>query len=97
VRLHCEMVNVGFERLDADHSIYVRRSKSGNAIVGVHVDNMVATATDLTMLNTVICNLQKVLEIIDMGPIKWFLGIKVIRNRKKAQFHSPKLHTLTQS
>jgi hypothetical protein len=77
-RLHREMVNVGFERLDADHSIYVRKSKSGNAVVGVHVDDMAATTTDLTTLNAVVCDLQKVLDIVDMGPIKRFLGMEVV-------------------
>jgi hypothetical protein len=72
------MVGAGFERLDVDHSVYIRKTKTGDAVVGVHVDDMAATATDNATLDTVVHDLQKVLEIVNMGPIKWFLGMEVI-------------------
>jgi hypothetical protein len=74
------MVNIGFKRLDVDHSIYMRNSKTGDSIVGVHVDDMAAMATDTATLNTVVKDLQKVLDIVNMGPVKWFLGMEVVRN-----------------
>jgi len=72
LRLHCELVNVGFERLAVDHSIYMRTMEGGKAIIGVHVDDMAVTATDKATLDSVVQDLRKVLDIVNMGPVKWF-------------------------
>jgi hypothetical protein len=79
-RLHHELVNIGFKRLNVDHSIYMQTSKGGEAIIGVHVDNMAVTATNKVTRNPIIQDLHKVLNIINMGPVKWFLGMEVTMN-----------------
>ena len=76
-RLHCEMVNASFKRLDADHCVYVRKTPLGTSMVGIHVDDMAAAASNSTEMASLIHNLQKVLDLIDMGDIKWFLGMEI--------------------
>ena len=52
----------------------------GYSMVGVHVDDMAAVSSNTTKMHTLIWNLQKVLDLVDMGNIKWFLGIKITHN-----------------
>ncbi len=76
------MVNAGFQRLDVDHCVYVRKLHAGSSIVGIHVDDMAAAASNTAEMNALVQDLQKVLDLVDMGNIKWFLGMEVVRNRK---------------
>ena len=48
--------------------------------MGIHIDEMAATASNSAEMNTLVQDLQKVLDLVDMGNIKWFLGMEVIRN-----------------
>src|SRR6266481_7972745 len=76
------MVNAGFQQLDVDHCIYIRKSCAGSSIVGIHVDDMAAAASNTAEMNALVQDLQKALDLVDMGNIKWFLGMEVIQNRK---------------
>jgi len=76
------MIDAGFKQLDVDHCVYVRKLPTGSSIMSIHVDDMAATASSSAEMNTLVCDLQKVLDLIDMGNIKWFLGMEVTHNCK---------------
>ena len=50
-------------------------------MVTIHVDDMVAAASNSETFTHTITELCRVIDIIDMGPIKWFLSMNVTRNR----------------
>jgi hypothetical protein len=39
------MVGMGYERVVVDHCIYIRTSSHGTWIVGMHIDDMMVTAS----------------------------------------------------
>ena len=71
------MQKAGFTRVAVDHSIFVKRSPSGDAMVTVHVDDMaVATSNKATMTSTFDA-LKQIIDIVDMDDIRWFLGMAI--------------------
>ena len=76
------MCRVGFTRASVDHSIFVKNDKYGSAMVTMHVDDMAAAADNTTTLQHMMKTLQTIIDLVDMGPIKWFLGMYVSRDCK---------------
>jgi len=60
-------------------------------MVGVHIDDMAAAASNSTEMALLIHDLQKVLDLIDMGDIKWFLGMEITHD------HAARTVTLSQT
>jgi hypothetical protein len=75
------MVGMGYERVVVDHCIYVRISSHGTSIIGVHMDNMVATASSKEELIAMKQDLRKVFDLVDLRKVQWLLGMGVKRNR----------------
>ena len=81
-RLYGEMQKAGFTRVGVDHSVFVKQEPQGDAMVTIHVDDMaVATSNKLTM-TSIFDDLRKIIDIVDMGEIHWFLGMAVTRDRQ---------------
>ena len=51
-------------------------------MIGIHVDSMAAAASNSAKMSSLIPDLQKVLDLIDMGDVKWFLGMEITHNHK---------------
>jgi hypothetical protein len=82
--MHEDMTKEGWERVAVEHSVYIKRTKDGHvSIVGVHVDDCLATANSPEAMKDVKHCMRKHFEIADLGPVKWILGISVERNRKE--------------
>ena len=71
------MCKAGFIHVSVDHSVFVKHSDSGHAMVTVHVDDMAAAANNPETLQRTVRDLRNIIDIVDMGPIKWFLGMAV--------------------
>ena len=76
------MRRAGFTRASVDHSVFVKNDKYGSAMVTVHVDDMATTTNNTTTLQHTMKTLQTIIDLVDMGPIKWFLGMHVSRDCK---------------
>jgi len=50
------------------------------AIIAVHVDDMPVTASSPSAMIAAKAMLQKDFEIVDLGPVKWLLGICIEHN-----------------
>ena len=51
-------------------------------MVTIHVDDMAAAADNVTTLRHTLKMLWTIIDLVDMGSIKWFLGMHVSRDRK---------------
>jgi transposase InsO family protein len=84
LRLHQFLIGHGFKRLDADHSVYVRPSPTGNAheqiIIAVYVDDLVIVAPSSRVTSTKKLFTDE-FKMTDLGEISWLLGMQVIRDR----------------
>ena len=80
-QLYNEMCKAGFVCMSVDHSVFVKHSNSGHVMITVHVDDMAAAASNSVTLQKTIQDLRNIIDIVDMGPIKWFLGMVVMQDQ----------------
>jgi Reverse transcriptase (RNA-dependent DNA polymerase) len=80
-RLCGEMQNVGFTRVGIDHSVFVKWGPLGDAMVMIHVNDMAIATSNTQTLESTFNDLKKIIDIVDMGDIRWFLGMAVTWDR----------------
>jgi hypothetical protein len=73
---------LGFKRSAIDHSVYYRRSGEEHTIVAVATDDMAVTSKRAADAEKFKSEIRNFWEITDHGPIKWFLGFQIKRDRK---------------
>lgn len=71
-----------FKRSAIDHSVYYRRSGDEHTIVAVATDDMAVASKRAEDAERFKSDIRKYWEITDHGPIKWFLGFEIKRNRE---------------
>jgi hypothetical protein len=69
----------GYLRSHADHSVYVNKEGS---IVAVYVDDLIIVGKKIADVELVKRRLHNEFKMTDLGELKLFLGIEIIRNRK---------------
>jgi hypothetical protein len=73
---------LGFTQLQTDSAVFIRRTKDGiPVIIMTYVDDMAIMSPSRDLVAEFKCQLAEKFEIEDNGPIRSFLGLKVIRNR----------------
>src|SRR5277367_5631376 len=89
--------SLGMHRCDVDHAVFVGTwttppdssipaLSTGDplfAIVPVHVDDGLVVCNSLPLYAWIISELQKTIEIIDMGPASLYLGNRITRDRSR--------------
>ena len=89
--------SLGMNRCEVDHAVFVGTWTSppdpliptlpGNAplfaIIPVHVDDGLIVCNSLPLYSWIISELQKTIEIIDMGPASLYLGNRITRDRSR--------------
>jgi hypothetical protein len=60
------------------------------AIIPVHVDDGLIVSNSLPLYSWIISELQKILEIVDMGPASLYLGIRITRDPLNVNFGCPR-------
>jgi hypothetical protein len=73
------LVTIGFRMSDADHSLYVRKSDEGIVVITIYVDDMIVGGDNEKEVEHVKSLLKQKFDMKDLGELKFFLGIEVIR------------------
>ncbi|XPS72906.1 hypothetical protein M3J07_005050 [Ascochyta lentis] len=75
--------NIGFQSLRIDTSIFIHKTKP--ILLATHVDDILVFAKDITLVNNLYNELVTTskLEVTNLGEIKEFLGVEIIRDRSK--------------
>ncbi|XP_024317012.1 uncharacterized protein LOC106865377 isoform X2 [Brachypodium distachyon] len=68
---------IGFIVTWSDHSLYVLRSGADTAFLLLYVDDIVLTASSDALLRMVTAQLRSEFSMKDLGPLQFFLGIRV--------------------
>ncbi len=76
------LVTIGFRMLDADHSLYVRKSDEGIVVITIYVDDLIVGGDNEKEVEHVKSLLKQKFDMKDLGELKFFLGIEVIRMPK---------------
>jgi len=72
---------LGFQRVEADHSVFMKRWEDGRFVVmGVHVDNCMAIGMTQNLLDEFKVRMNKKYHLTNLGPCRWLLGIKIERD-----------------
>jgi hypothetical protein len=56
-------------------------TKDRTSIMGVHMDDMAAVVSSIQEMDGLKCDLGKFFDLVDLGEVKWLLGMGVMRNR----------------
>ena len=73
---------LGFERSAIDHSVYYRKKGEEHTIVAVATDDMALTSKRAKDAEIFKSEIRKFWDITDHGPIQWFLGFEIKRDRE---------------
>jgi hypothetical protein len=74
---------MGLIRLESDHCVFVSRAEGHmkGVIVQVYVDDLLTARLNRAAIALVKQGLQSYFNIKDMGPVQFFLGVRVVRDR----------------
>ncbi len=65
--------------LDADHSFYVCKSDEGIMVITIYVDDLIVGGDNEKEVEHVKSLLKQKFDMKDLGELKFFLGIEVIK------------------
>ena len=85
---------IGFVRCHSDHSVFVRRTKSGSVILSVYVDDILLAGSDSVALAETKEYLKRYFVTKDMRKPTYFLGIEVAYQKHDGLLLSQKKYTL---
>ena len=73
------LMHIGFHISHADHSLYVCKSDVGIVLITIYVDDLIIVGDSETKIENVKGLLKEEFEMKDLGELRYFLGIEVIR------------------
>ena len=76
---HLKKLN--FAQASADPGLYMKQTKSGSIYILVYVDDLLLFGSNIKDIRDTISFLEKVFDTRNMGEVRYFLGIKILRNR----------------
>ena len=74
--LHAKLCSAGFTQCVADMCLYWKHDGKDTVVVGVYVDDLLATGTDAAAVDRFFASLAS-LSINDLGRVSKFLGMRV--------------------
>ncbi|KZV21200.1 Cysteine-rich RLK (receptor-like protein kinase) 8 [Dorcoceras hygrometricum] len=73
----------GYRQGQNDHMLFVKHFNHGHiTILIVYVDDIIVTGDDCHEMTNIKLMLAKEFEVKDLGPLRYFLGMEIARNRK---------------
>lgn len=81
-KLHRLLTDLHFKRLESDHSVYICYDRNGKVIMAIHVDDIMMLCNSIRSLKVAKDDVKSVLDIKDLGELKWHLGMEFARDRK---------------
>ena len=72
---------IGFTPTRSDSSLFVYRHGNDMAYLLLYVDDMILTAFSTSLLCSIVGKRQSTFAVKDMGPLRFFLGIDVRRDK----------------
>eukprot|EP00250_Pteridium_aquilinum_P019822 c24589_g1_i1 orf=892-4791(+) len=75
------MLSHGYTRLQSDANIYIRHTSSSLLVVALYVDDIPIIGSSESVIAEAKAELAAAFSITDLGPLTYFLGLQVIRDR----------------
>jgi hypothetical protein len=81
--LHTVMMDIGFRRLECDHSVFIYERDGDRIIVPVHVDDLILASKSKDAVKKIKNQLNERFKLRDQGPTTFILGVQLERDREK--------------
>ena len=81
-KLSTTLMDRGFKKSEADHTLFTLPSKEGIVLILVYVDDIIISGNDKVGIQDTKVFLKTVFDIKDLGELKYFLGIEVCRSKE---------------
>ena len=83
LRFHDSITSFGFEMIEEDHCVYIKRSKKSILILSLYVDDILLAGNEMSSIVATRKWMSSQFEIKDMGEANYVLGVKIVRDRLK--------------
>ena len=68
-----------FKQCHSDHTCFIHRQSQGRCIIiSVYIDDIIITRDDASDIVQVKCGLRKAFDIKDLGPLRYFLVLRLL-------------------
>lgn len=84
------LFEIGFIRSLTDTSMFIHYAPYGLTILLLYVDDIIITGASSTFIYFIIARLHYRFEVKDLGPLQYFLGIKVHRDASRIHLSQTK-------
>lgn len=74
------LLALGFQKSQADHTLFIRNVAGKYVAVLVYVDDIVITSNNDTEMEQLKSDLKKTFKLRDLDPLKYFLGLEIARS-----------------
>ena len=81
-RFTVAMKKYGYHQSNSDHTLFIKRRKCQVTCLIIYVDDMIITGNDPEEITQFRRNLFLEFEMKDLGELKYFLGIEVLRSKE---------------
>ncbi|KAM0012210.1 putative RNA-directed DNA polymerase [Helianthus debilis subsp. tardiflorus] len=81
-RFTLAMKRYGFQQSNSDHTLFLKRRGKLVTCLIIYVDDMIITGNDEEEMQKLKANLFTEFEMKDLGRLKYFLGIEVLRSKQ---------------
>jgi Reverse transcriptase (RNA-dependent DNA polymerase) len=77
------MISMGYQQINADHTIFSRQHSGHITTLAIYVDDMIITDDDEREIAQLKARLGKEFEIKDFEQLRYFLGIKIAHGEEE--------------
>ena len=78
--LHQALLELGFTRSEADHSVFFKEIRKDIIILAIHVDNGMITGSNVSLINKFKVDMNEKYKLTGLGIANWLLSIKNTRD-----------------
>lgn len=74
------MLNLGLEKSSSKSTLYIKKAGFDIVIISLYVNDLLVTRNNAVQIEEFNKEMMKVLEMIDLGEINYFLGMEIKQN-----------------
>lgn len=86
-KLDESLTSLGFIRNPLEHAVYRRGDSTSYLLVGVYVDDLIITGTEVSAIVSFKDQMQRLFKMSDLGLLSYYLGIEVSQEKGKITLH----------
>ncbi|XP_072066650.1 uncharacterized protein [Arachis hypogaea] len=81
-KLTSTLLSIGYCQSRSDYSLFTKSTKSGFTVILVYVDDLIVSGDDMAEISFIKQHLHLLFKIKDIGELKFFLALEVIRSKR---------------